>query len=90
MPERRNPKLFQVLGRQARQNPLVLLVLAERRLIAFEAKVPQPDNNVHDVVPACTSCCGPIMSATGVMNDAVGHRSRRGFSPNIDCSAAVV
>ena len=34
--------------RQARQNRLVYLVFAERRLILSEAKAPQPDHDVHD------------------------------------------
>ena len=41
-------KLLKVLVRQARKNRLVYLVLAERRLISFEAEAPQPTPDVHD------------------------------------------
>ena len=34
--------------RQARENRFVYVILAEDRLILPEAKVPQPDHNVHD------------------------------------------
>ena len=48
MPECGNAKLFEVLGGEARQDPLVNLVVAEGRLVLFEAQAPQPDHNVHD------------------------------------------
>ena len=48
MPERGNAKLFQVLLRQAREDPFVYLVIAERSLIPSKAKAPQPNHNVHD------------------------------------------
>ena len=48
MPECANAKLFEVLGGEAREDPLVDLVVAECRLVFFEAKAPQPDHNVHD------------------------------------------
>src|SRR6516162_5184939 len=41
-------KLLQDLVRQARQDRLVNLILAECRLILPEAQAPQPDHNVHD------------------------------------------
>lgn len=40
-------KLLEVLRRQARQNLLIDLVLAERGLIPFETKAPQPFSEVH-------------------------------------------
>ena len=40
MPNCCDAKILQVLVRQARKNRLVYLVLAERRLITFEAKAP--------------------------------------------------
>ena len=52
MPECRYAKLLQVLRRQARQDRFVNLVLAEDRLVLSEAKVPQPNHNVHDDAPA--------------------------------------
>jgi hypothetical protein len=48
MPQCGDAKLFQVLSREARQDPLVNLVLAEDRLILPEAQAPQPDHDVHD------------------------------------------
>ena len=47
MPESGNTKLLQVFSRQARQDPLLNLVLAEGPLVPFEAKTAQPDHNVH-------------------------------------------
>ena len=41
-------KLLQVLVRQARENRLVYLILAECRLVLSEAQAPQPDHDVHD------------------------------------------
>jgi hypothetical protein len=62
MPKRRDAKLLQVLVRQARENRLVYVILAESCLILPEAQAPQPDHNVHDgaygiagVAPACAS-----------------------------------
>ena len=51
VPKRRDAKLLQVLVRQARENRLVYLILAECRLILPEAQAPQPDHNVHDGAP---------------------------------------
>jgi hypothetical protein len=56
VPKRRDAKLFQVLVRQARENRLVYVVLAEDRLVLPEAQAPQPDHNVHDGAP--TRHCG--------------------------------
>ena len=42
MPDNNDAKVPQVLRRQARQDLLRDLVFAERRLITFEAKAPQP------------------------------------------------
>ena len=47
MPKRGDAKLLQVLVRQARQNRLVYVILAEDRLVLSEAQAPQPDHNVH-------------------------------------------
>ena len=41
-------KLLQVLVREAREDRLVYLILAEGRLVLPEAQAPQPDHNVHD------------------------------------------
>ena len=51
MPECGDAKFFQVLGRQARKDRLVYLILAECRLIRPEAQAPQPDHDVHDGAP---------------------------------------
>ena len=48
MPECANAKLFEVLGGEAREDPLGNLILAEDRLVPFEAKAPQPNHDVHD------------------------------------------
>src|SRR5260370_35296107 len=45
-----DPQLFQVLRRQARQDRIVNRVLAECRLILFEAEAPQPTPDVHSGV----------------------------------------
>jgi hypothetical protein len=46
--KRRDAKLLQVLVRQARENRLVYVILAEDRLVLGETQAPQPDHNVHD------------------------------------------
>ena len=51
MSDKSDTKILQVLGRQARQDRVVDLILAEYRLILFEAKAPQPTSNVHDGAP---------------------------------------
>src|ERR1700747_956048 len=43
---------LQVLLCQVREDPLVDFVIAECRLVFFEAQVPQPDHNVHDGRPS--------------------------------------
>ena len=48
MPKRLDAKLLQVLVRQAWENRLVYVILAEDRLVLREAQAPQPDHNVHD------------------------------------------
>jgi len=48
MTDRTNADFFQVLLRQARQDPFVYLVFAERSLILPKAKAPQPNHDVHD------------------------------------------
>ena len=42
MTDRTNADFLQVLQREAEKDPLIYLVLAERRLIPFEAQAPQP------------------------------------------------
>ena len=48
MPDCRDPQLLQGLVRQARENRLVYLILAECSLILPEAQAPQPIPEVHD------------------------------------------
>jgi hypothetical protein len=48
MPECGDPKRFQVVSREAGQDPFVDLVLAEGGLISFEAQAPQPHCHIHD------------------------------------------
>jgi hypothetical protein len=47
VPQCANAKLFEVLSRQARKDPLANLVLTERSLVLSEAQAPQPDHDVH-------------------------------------------
>src|SRR6185312_12942634 len=51
VPKRGDAELLQVLVRQARENRLVYVILAEDRLVLPEAQAPQPDHNVHDSTP---------------------------------------
>jgi hypothetical protein len=51
MTDRTNADFFQVLLRQAREDPFVYLVLAECRLIASEAQGAQPIPDVHECAP---------------------------------------
>jgi hypothetical protein len=44
-------QLTQMIFREVGQDALVYLVLAEYRLILFEAKAPQPDDDVHNSAP---------------------------------------
>jgi hypothetical protein len=50
MPDSNDGKVLQVLRRQARQDLLIDLVFAERRLIPFETKAAQSMTEVHDGV----------------------------------------
>ena len=47
-PNDATPSSFRSLVRQARENRLVYVILAEDRLVLTEAQAPQPDHNVHD------------------------------------------
>ncbi len=47
MTDRTNADFLQVLLREAREDPFVNLVLAEGPLVSFEAKAPQPKQDVH-------------------------------------------
>jgi hypothetical protein len=51
VPDNNYAKILQVLRRQARQDRVVDLVLAECRLVPFEAKAPQPTPEIHDGAP---------------------------------------
>jgi hypothetical protein len=51
MPDKSDTKILQVLRRQTRQDRPVDLILAECRLILFEAKPPQPTSDVHGGAP---------------------------------------
>ena len=48
MTNRTNADFLQVLLGQVREDPFVDLVVAESRLVFFEAQAPQPDHDVHD------------------------------------------
>ena len=51
MPDQSDTKILQVLRRQTRQDRVVNPILAEGRLILFEAKPPQPTSDVHGGAP---------------------------------------
>ena len=72
MSDKSDTKILQVLGRQARQDRVVDLILAECGLILFEAKPPQPTSDVHDGAPVRLpmhdppgekACLGPRIDA---------------------------
>ena len=92
MPECANAKLFEVLGGEAREDPLVDLVVAECRLVFFEAKAPQPDQNVHEgtQIQGCrTSSCSPerVSSSTSQLVCADGDKIR--LTPEAKFAAAL-
>ena len=49
--DRTNADFLQVFLRETREDPLVYLVVAERRLVSFEAQAPQPNQDVHGGAP---------------------------------------
>ena len=50
--DRANANFLQVILREAREDPLVYLVVSECRLVSFEAQAPQPIYDVHDDAPS--------------------------------------
>ena len=66
VPDKSDTKVLQVLRRQPRQDRVVDPILAECRLILFEAKPPQPTSDIHGGAPAAhlamilieTACLG--------------------------------
>ena len=77
-PSERDAKLLQVLVRQARENRLVYVILAECRLVLPEAQAPQPDHNVHNARPQ--SVAGHIMVRLdeGVQDAPMGQTDNEG------------
>ena len=81
MSKRRDAKLLQVLVRQARENRLVYVILAEDRLVLAEAQAPQPDHDVHDGAPTQVAAhhdpaprgCLAGHNATGLANRLARH-----------------
>jgi hypothetical protein len=59
MPDNSDTKVLQVLRGQARQDRVVDLILAECRLVSFEAEPPQPTSDVHDGAPFASRCIIP-------------------------------
>ena len=51
MANRADADFLQVLLGEVREDPLVDLVVAESRLVFFEAQAPQPDHDVHGGAP---------------------------------------
>ena len=58
--DRTNADFLQVLLREARQDPLVYLVIAECRLVSFEAQAPQPTSDVHRGAPVRLALHDPL------------------------------
>ena len=56
MPDRSDTKILQILCGQTRQDGIVDVILAERRLVLFEAKAPQPTFDVHGVASVRQRC----------------------------------
>ena len=65
-------KVFQVLGRQVREDLLCYLVLAEYRLILPEAKAPEPNPDVHDDAPAISGYTHIMVCLDERVQDAPG------------------
>src|SRR6516162_6795517 len=81
MPERRDAKLLQVLVRQAREDRLVYVILAECCLILPEAQAPQPDHDVHDGAP--NSGCGPFSCGPWSVSRRLRKRPRKEVSVSV-------
>jgi len=81
MPDKGNAPILQVFRRKARQDGLVDCVLAERRLILFETKAPQPISKVHDGV---LSCCHYNQASGGVLQVLYSTTwEGKGFEPTV-------
>jgi hypothetical protein len=61
VPDDANAQILQVLSRQARQDGFVDLVIAESRLIPFEAKAPQPTSEVHEASLRLADVCVEVL-----------------------------
>ena len=57
-------QVLQVLRREARKNRFVNLILAERSLISFEAKAPQPTSEVHNGAPRLGYVLEPLQKGS--------------------------
>ena len=92
MPDNSDTKVLQVLGGQARQDRVVDLILAECRLVSFEAKPPQPTSDVHGGAPVrlglhdppgetdCLGCGFFEWSALGPFATGLSQRQVRAWS----------
>ena len=95
MPKCRNAKLLQVLVRQARENRLVYVIIAEDPLILPEAKAPEPDHNVHDGDPNSGLPHIIVLLGEGVQDSLATLRrnlrryssSQRALVPSTACAA---
>ena len=76
MTDRTNADFFQVLLRQARQDPLVYLVFAECGLVPFEAEAPQPSTEVHDGAPPPPWSIASLEGPGEVLGGVGGQRER--------------
>ncbi len=50
MPDQGDAKILEIIGRQARQDRLVDLVISEGRRIALKTQILQPLRNVHALI----------------------------------------
>ena len=56
MTNRTNADFLQVFLREAREDPFVYFVFAERSLVLSEAQAPQPTSEVHDGALTLVAC----------------------------------
>ena len=77
MPDNADAQILQVFRRQARKNRFVNLVLAERSLISFEAKAPQPTSEVHNGAPRLGYVLEPLQK--GSLSKGKSYYHSRGF-----------
>src|SRR5262249_2354053 len=86
MPNRRDADLLQRVVGEARKNRFVYLVLAEGRLVTFEAEAPQPASEVHDTPSRLSHIIVPPRER--VQDGANGSVGSQGFARRVGSSAS--